>query len=574
VSWAAADRPGWLSRDGARAGRLVLAGIVVVAAMPFLRLAIAALMPAGTLDPGPAVAAFAAPSALRASLATIIVGLASSVLALVLGAGVAIVLVATDVRAKRVLALVFVGSLLVAPQVMALAFKTLAGPASPLLGALGLAPPPGAGNPMLGLGGIVLVLALHHAPLVAVTLAPGLRAIPQSLIEAALVEGVRAGPITLLIVLPLVRPHLLAAWLLALVAGAGNFGIPALLGVPAGVLTLPTLIYRQLTGFGHSIIADAASLSLVAGGLAAAGVLAGTLILGRSNTRLEAGAGLGPYWRLGRARRPVEALLWLVVGVTAVVPFLSLVATSVVPAYGVALTPASLTLAKFEEVLVRQDLTLRAFRNSLTLAAAAALLLMPVAITLAYLQERIAGRWRLWVAVAIETPYVIPGVVLAIAMILLFLRPLPLIGISIYATPAIILLAYMLRFLPVALKPVGAAMESLDIAGEEAAAVFGARVAARVRYIVLPALLPAAAAGGLLTFLMAFNELTVSALLWSAGSETLGVALLSLEEAGLAGEAAAVAVTATLIVAGLMLVLDRLEPWLPEGVLPWSRLVS
>ena len=62
----------------------------------------------------------------------------------------------------------------------------------------------------------------------------------------------------------------------------------------------------------------------------------------------------------------------------------------------------------------------------------------------------------------------------------------------------------------------------------------GARSWQRLRvYIVVPQLLPAAAAGGLMVFLFALNELTVSALLWSAGTETLGVALLSLEEAGL-----------------------------------------
>ena len=80
---------------------------------------------------------------------------------------------------------------------------------------------------------------------------------------------------------------------------------------------------------------------------------------------------------------------------------------------------------------------------------------------------------------------------------------------------------------------------------------------------------PAAVAGALLVFMGAFNELTVSALLWSGGNETLGVVLFSLEEAGLAAHAAAVAVTTILAVILILAVLDRFSARLPAGVLPW-----
>ncbi len=72
-----------------------------------------------------------------------------------------------------------------------------------------------------------------------------------------------------------------------------------------------------------------------------------------------------------------------------------------------------------------------------------------------------------------------------------------------------------------------------------------------------------------MVFLVAFNELTVSALLWSSGTETLGVVLFSLKEAGLAGEAAAVALSATLVIFLVMLLLDALARRWPGPVLPW-----
>ncbi len=94
-----------------------------------------------------------------------------------------------------------------------------AGPASPLLNTLGLAPEPGSPNPFVGRNGIVVILGLHHAPLVFVVLVAGLKRVPLSLVEAARIDRASARRIVAGILLPLLRPHLVAAWLLAFVAG-------------------------------------------------------------------------------------------------------------------------------------------------------------------------------------------------------------------------------------------------------------------------------------------------------------------------------------------------------------------
>ena len=87
--------------------------------------------------------------------------------------------------------------------------------------------------------------------------------------------------------------------------------------------------------------------------------------------------------------------------------------------------------------------------------------------------------------------------------------------------------------------------------------------------IIAPIVAPAALAGCLLVFMMAMNELTVSALLWSHGTETLGVILFSLEEAGLGTQAAAIAIVSQMLVIGILLLLDRIGRSLPAGILPW-----
>ena len=548
---------------------LVLAIALLLGGLPFFRLAAAAFAPGWQFTPGAAFAEMASRAAVTAAWHTLETACLSALGALLVGGVVALALGVTDVRGKRPLAFAFVFSMMIAPQVAALAFLSLLAPNSPILSLLGLAPAPGTPNPLLGRDGIVLVMALHHAPLVAITIWTGLRSIPQSLIEAAQMEGASHATITARIVVPVLRPQIVAAGLVAFVAGVGNFGIPALLGMPVNYLTLPTLIYRRLSSFGPSSLGETAALAVLVGAVAALGIVAGALVARRQRGKVEIERPLESFWQLGAARPFVAAGLWLLLALKLGLPLLALLSEALTPALGVALSWQTLTFDKFAEVLFRQAATMRAFRNSLLFAGTAAVILAFLAIAFAYALERRLGRLRRPVELLIELPYALPGVVLAIACILIFLKPLPLIGISIYGTPFIILFAYLARFLPLALKAPVAAMAQIEAHHEEAARLDGANLWQMLRFVVAPILAPAAAVSALMVFLVAFNELTVSALLWSSGTETLGVVLFSLKEAGLAGEAAAVAVSASAVILAAMLVLDLLGRHLPQNILPW-----
>ncbi len=561
--------PGLALPSGLGLPALVLLCAALFGALPFLRLLIAAFAPGWQFAPEAALAEITSRAAVNATLHTFETAGLSALGALLIGGMAAILLAVTDVRGKRPLAFALVFSMMVAPQVAALAFLSLFAPNSALLGLLGLAPAPGTPNPLLGRGGIILVMALHHAPLVAITLWTGLRSVPHTLVEAAQMEGAAPATIVGRILLPVLRPQIIAAALLAFVAGIGNFGIPALLGLPVNYLTLPTLIYRRLSSFGPAGLPDAAALSLLVALVAGFGIVAGLFATRRGGGKIEIERPLQPFWQLGAARPLIAAGLWLLIAVKLGLPLLALLGEALTPALGVALTWQNLTFDKFAEVLLRQDVTVRAFRNSFLFAGTAAVLLSLLSIAFAYGLERRMGKLRRVVDVVIELPYALPGVVLAIACILMFLKPLPLIGVSIYATPFIILFAYMARFLPLALKAPVAAMAQIEAHHEEAAKLDGVTLWQMLRFIVAPILAPAAAVSGLMVFLVAFNELTVSALLWSSGTETLGVVLFSLKEAGLAGEAAAVAISACAVILAVMLGLDALGRKLPANILPW-----
>lgn len=561
----------WYEMEGGTISVIVIGAVGLLCVVPMLQLLLAA---GRVLQDGMprALELLASASVLRATGNSLVIAAGSTVLAMVLGVAVALILSVMELRTRRLLGFLFVLSLMVAPQVSALAFKTLAGPSSPILNTLGIAPPPGTPNPMLGFGGIMLVMGLHHAPLVALTVAAGLARVPKSLVEAAMLDGASAWTIIRWIILPVSRLYLLSAALLAFVAGVGNFGIPALLGLPVGVTTLPTMVYRQLASFGRGGIENAALVSMLIALIAGAAVIASAWVMARRDVRTEGERGLEPFIENMTLLRICEWALWVIFAIAIILPLASLLATALVPAYGVTLNFETITFSQFTHTLWDQALVRRAFANSLFFSGSAAVILSVLSLFLAYIVDRRLSRARMAIMPIVEMPYALPGVVVAIACILLFVNPVPILGISIYGTGWIILFAYLASFLAIAVKPVMAAVSSLERGVEEAAILDGASVADRLTRIILPIVLPSVVAGGLMAFLIAFNELTISALLWSAGTETLGVALLNLEDAGLGAEAAALAVVATCVVAGLMAVLEAAHRFFPENALPWHQL--
>jgi iron(III) transport system permease protein len=546
---------------------LLAALVLAISVLPMLRLLAEAF--AGGEPSRSFLAVWSQPAAKRALVNSLETSLAATALALLFGGLVAVIVTLSDMRARNAYVFLFVMPLIIAPQVMALAWLQISGPSSPLLAILGLAPPLGARNPLYSREGIVLLLTVEYAPLVFLTLRAGLRAIPRELIEAALAAG--AGRFTVLrtIILPLAAPAAIAGAALVFVSCLGNFGIAAFLGIPAQYLTLPTLIYQRLAGFGPGALPEVAVLSLGIGLLAGAGILAQEWLQRRRDVRVTATLQPIRPFALGRWRLPVEVALWSVTLLLVVLPLSGLIATALTPAFGVPLGPNTATLANFKYVIAEHAASRRAFANSLFLSAAAALLIVLASLLLGYFIAVRRSRLVRVIGIAAEWPYALPGVVLSIACILLFLKPLPLLGLTLYNTIWILLVAYIARFLVLGLRPIVGGYLQLDRSLEEAAQAGGAGFFRRLVTIILPVIAPSAAAGGILVFLTAFNELTVSALLWSSGAETLGVAVFSLEQGGESAAAAALAALATAVTVLLALATLLFRHRLPAGALPW-----
>ena len=548
---------------------LVLLPVALIALGPILRLMAEGFGYSTGLTFSHAAEVLGRDSTLTALQHSLVTAGAGPLISVLIGAGFAFVVALTDIRAKAALIFCLMIPMMIPPQITALSWMQVTGPSSVLLKTLGIAPPMGSPQPLHSAWGISLLLGIQHASIVFLTLRASLRMIPADLIEAARMSGAKGAKVWGQIVLPLSLSGLAAGASMAFVTALGNFGIPAMLGIPARYSTLPTLIYQRLSAMGPSVLPEVAILALLIGAVALLGVVANRYLLRARNYNLVGLSGQALSISLGRARPWVEAVLWSIIVLILVVPLLGLFATSVIPAYGMKLSFDTFSLQAWHEILFRQPVTRRAYVNSLGLATAAAVILMVVALPLAWLIQRRPSRLTRVVDILVDLPYALPGVVLAIATILAFMR-VPVLDITLYGTLTIILIAYLSRFLVVMLRPVQAAMGQLDIAMEEAAASCGARLGRRLRTVVLPLSAPAAAAGAILVFLTAVNELTVSALLWAAGTETLGVVIFNLEESGETVMASALAGSITLLVIFLMGCVQLASRHLPKGAVPWQ----
>ncbi len=406
-----------------------------------------------------------------------------------------------------------------------------------------------------GPGGIIAVMILYGYPIPYLASVGVLERMDPALEEAARIS--RAGPWGVFrdVTVPLILPGVLAGALLLLLSALGNFGIPAVLGYPVRYFVLTTRIYATILNFDqrdHLQLAAALSMWLVA---IAAVLLAVERRIRRRGRFAVVGGQAGGRSRvaLGRWRGPLLAALVLFVAASVGLPMAAIVLTSLVRAYGLPPVPANLTLAHFVTVLTGVPKVHRALANSLVLAAGSATVITFLSVGIGYLLTRVHLRGAGVLDLLITVPYAVPGTVLALAMILAWLRPVPLLGLRLYDTLGIILLAYVARFLVFGVRTVLAGLVQVQASLEEAARISGAGPVEAFWEIVVPIIRPSLVAGWFLAFIPAVAELTLSILLFSVGHETLGVVIFGLNDEGKIALTAAMAALVTLLLVGINL---------------------
>lgn len=403
-----------------------------------------------------------------------------------------------------------------------------------------------------GPGGVIFALALYGYPIAYMTMRGVLQQMNSALEEAARISGAPVGRVLWDVTLPVMLPGVLAGALLLFMSSLANFGIPAVIGFPARFFVLPTKIFSTVLNFDMPFnlqVAAALSMWLVA--IAALLLYLQRIVLRRSRFAVVTGQASAPQLsELGLWKWPATALLSLFVFVSVVLPLGAILLTALIRAYGLPPVAENLTLQHFQTMLFGIPKMQRALINSFSLSAAAATAIVFLAVGIGYLIARVRVRGAALLDLLVTVPYAVPGTVVALAMILAWLQPVPVLGLHLYNTIWILFLAYVTRFLVFGVRTVMAGIAQVHESLEEAARISGATGPRAFRDILLPIIRPSILAGWFLVFIPAVAELTLSILLYSAGNETLGVVVFGLHEEGkiALSAAAAFVITSVLVI--------------------------
>src|SRR6478736_2947455 len=475
---------------------------------------------------------------------SLILGAWTGLFSLVIGVLLAWAVSRTDMPGKPLIQITASLSYLSPPFLTAIAFVYLFSPNAGLLNVLvrdvmGL---PFLTFDIFSMPGLVFVTVLHTFPFVYLLASSALLSVDASYEEAAQLLGASKLRTTLSVTAPLVAPAILSGTLLAFVNAIALFGSQAIIGLPGRIVTLPTRIYALFDYPPEYGLASALSLVLVL--ITVVALYLQRAFLARRSYVTLAGKGSRPQlMQLG-------ALRWVMLGVVIVIfivsigaPYATLIAVSFSKSWGLDFWKG-LTLANYKFILFEYNVTQRAILNSLMLATAAATIAVILGAVIGWidLRTRIPGRKLLDYAALI--PLGLPGIVVAVALIQFWLA----MPFALYGTLAILLLAYVGRYIPLGVRAANSSLRQIDPSLEESAQILGASWLTTMREVTLPLIRPGLFAGWLLVFVPVIQELSASILLFSSSSITLAVAVYNLYETGYIEPVAALAMINMVII--------------------------
>jgi iron(III) transport system permease protein len=500
--------------------------------------------------------AFGAEGTLETLWNTVAFSLGSAAIAVVFGTALAYIQARTDFPLKGLLFAVSLMPLVLPPVVYAIAWVFLYGGDAGIISGFfyqifGSSP-----VDAYGLGGMIVANGLHIVPIVFLFMVPAFRSMDPSLEEAARVSGAGWLTVQWRINLPLIRPALASSAVTVLVLGIEAFEVPVILGEARGLEVFTSQIYFMVNGYPSDIgAAGAVSIAIMA--------LAVLLIY-------STGAGGGSKREFqtmtGKAFRPAPSKLgkskpWVVAGVLAyfliaiVLPLLVLVYVSLSPYF------QSPTLDALGAMNLDNYLSLAAVPgiweatlNTIGVALAAATLAMVLTGLAGWFVTRTNWFGRKYLEMLTLAPLVIPGLVLGLGMLSVYLRsPIP-----IYGTLVLLVVAYITRFLTYGMRYASTAMSQIGSELEEAAKVGGSSWWTSMRRIVLPLAAPGILSGFIFILLVSFRELSSTVLLAGPNSQVLSVFLFRTYNDGAFGLVAALSVAMVVILSVLIVLAFRL----------------
>jgi iron(III) transport system permease protein len=410
---------------------------------------------------------------------------------------------------------------------------------------------------VFSLGGMILLEGLLWTPVVFLLLASTFRSMDPNLEEAAATSG--SGPWQTLwrVTLRLALPTTFSVLILTVIRSLEGFEIPVLIGIPARVEVLTTIVYERIRSGIVPRYGEASAYSVVLVLVVVAMLYPYTRLTRQASKYATiSGKGFRPRVKdLGRWRYLAGALNVLLPALI-LLPLPVLLWASLLPFYQAPSSEALkvLTFTNYAKVFGDTNAA-TSLGNSLIIGLTSATLVMLMALLLAWLvfRTRVRGRWALENLGTL--PLVFPGIVLGVAVLRTYLTlPIP-----IYGTIWIIAVAFVARYMPYGIRFGEAGLLQIQRDLEESAQVSGASFVGVLRRIVVPLMMPALFGGWIYIFLLSVKELSLAILLYGPQSAVISATMFDLWQNGQVTELSAFCIVMTMIFIALGLVFYRLS---------------
>ena len=505
---------------------VVLGYLVVV---PLILMVVSSVRPGGfPLDSGFTLAhyvtAYGDPTFWALVSTTLLFGLGSTLVALVLGIGLAWLIERSDLPGRGMLRGLVLLPMATPPLLLAISWAMLLSPRNGvinlfLMHTFGLASAP---FNVYTLPGLVFVQGLALVPTTYLFLLPAFANMDPSLEEAAMASGASNAMMLRRVLLPLLTPSILSAATLIFIVSLVVFDIPGTLGTPAHIFVLSTRFYYLVsdspTGMPQYGVVSALAMSFLLL-LLALGWVYHRLTREAQRFRTVTGKGFRPrLFPLGARGRAVAMIgLGLYFFLSVLAPLLMLGWISLMP-YQTGISAATLklvTLANHHDFFANPQV-LTATEHSLIIAVTAATAVAALSLLVSWFTVRLKVPASRLLDTLAFVPITIPGVMIGVALIYVYIALNRI--VPIYNSIWIIAIAYLTQYLPFGSRSTNGVMLQIHPEIEEAALTSGAGRGRILRRITLPLMWPAIAAIWIWVVAHALRELSSALMLQGSGN--------------------------------------------------------
>jgi iron(III) transport system permease protein len=376
--------------------------------------------------------------------------------------------------------------------------------------------------------GVIWVTTLYLVPYIYVIAAAGFKSGSSVQEEAARICGAGPRRVFWRITVRLNLPSILAGMMLALVLAAENFIIPTVLGGQAHFEVLSTAIWQNMNGYpAQAGLAAAEGFILTVFGLILLVGQRRTLARGSHATLSEKGI-QSAAWDLGRWRYAALLPIALYALLAVVLPVAAIVVVSLLRYWTTDITAANATMSNYSYIFTQYPLLRSGLKNTLELAIGGATITVAVSLLLAWKASRTTGALRQLISYISIVPIGIPGIAFGLAILLSATDVTP----ALYGTFWILLISYIVGYLPMAMQPVSAGIQQMGHDLEDSARLSGASWLRTLRSITFPLVRPSLAAGWILLYVLLLRDVSRTVLLYTPKTVTMSIGLLDLQTEG------------------------------------------